>query len=114
MFSDLKNSGLRYFKNNFSDGYKQDAFDVLLGVSTLETRLPDFNEKIPQELILVKYSLLIQGSCNFSVLFFSCFYFICSTQYVFFFKGFSIFFIFLFRNGSSHISFLLHNQMDFL
>ena len=56
MISDLKNSGLRYFKNNFSDGYKQDAYDVLLGVSTLETKLPDFNEKIPKQLLFVRFN----------------------------------------------------------
>jgi hypothetical protein len=53
MVTDLQNSISRYFKNNFSDGYKQDAYDVLLGVATLETRLPDFDYQVPQLLLIV-------------------------------------------------------------
>ena len=47
------NPNINYLKNNFSDGYKQDAFDVLLGISNLETKLPDFDEKLPFGLISV-------------------------------------------------------------
>ncbi len=31
MMSDLHNSLLRYYKNNFSDGFRQDAIDFFLG-----------------------------------------------------------------------------------
>ena len=31
MASDLHNSAVRYYKNNFSDGFRQDAIDVFLG-----------------------------------------------------------------------------------
>ena len=31
MLSDLSNSLVRYYKNNFSDGHRQDAIDLFLG-----------------------------------------------------------------------------------
>ena len=29
--SDIQNSAVRYYKNNFSDGFRQDAIDLFLG-----------------------------------------------------------------------------------
>ena len=29
--SDIHNSAVRYYKNNFSDGFRQDAIDLFLG-----------------------------------------------------------------------------------
>ena len=56
--SDVQNSAIRYLKNNFTDGYKQDSFDLLLGISNLETKLPDFDEKRPFGLISVRIYLI--------------------------------------------------------
>ena len=31
MLNDLQNSLVRYYKNNFTDGFRQDAIDLFLG-----------------------------------------------------------------------------------
>ena len=54
MLNDLKNTAERYVKNNFMDGYRQDAIDLVLGNYSVEggqfgsrfkSQLKEFSEK---------------------------------------------------------------------
>jgi hypothetical protein len=103
MWADFRNSILRYFKNNFSDGFKQDAYDVLLGNATLETRLPDFDQKLPQQLLIVSVNRLITGPWNIRILLIGYPCFIYDSYF---------FFILLSWPWNTHVSFSIYCKMD--
>ena len=43
MLNDLQNSLVRYYKNNFSDGFRQDAIDLFLGNYRIEDNPGEFS-----------------------------------------------------------------------
>ncbi|ANB16022.1 phosphatidylinositol-3-phosphatase SAC1 [Sugiyamaella lignohabitans] len=57
--SDLRNSLVRYYKNNFTDGPRQDGFDLFLGNHLPhETLVPPFFDSRPLSIQAVPYTIL--------------------------------------------------------
>ena len=76
LLEDLKNALLRYFKNNFQDGFRQDSIDLFLGTQTVSfdnlgnaEQTPDFKEFGKRPLV---YYLPLMLMVNLSFLLLTC------------------------------------------
>ena len=63
MVKDATNSAIRYIKNHYLDGFRQDAHDLFLGVYNVRQDSPFGQPLLPSSMILVILSGILCAFC---------------------------------------------------
>jgi hypothetical protein len=81
ILKDVSNSSVRYFKNHYQDGFKQDSFDLFLGVYRVpDSTLSPFSETLISKNILFVINSLILKVLIFGIIGSLCFLLLWLTK----------------------------------